>query len=120
MRNRNRRRKGKMIPVWNFLGSVSVEIFLEEISRKRAHSQPDLSLMTINTMDGSVMERRIWGSKRNSSGRGCLTVKNERNGMWFWTDRLRVILSKGIIRIQGEGQKSWEVSLFSLKEKGRR
>lgn len=49
---------GKMIPVWDFLGSVSVEYFKEgELVGHEIYSEPDLSLMTINAMDGSIMER---------------------------------------------------------------
>lgn len=62
VRNREREKEGKMIPVWDFLGSVSVEYFKEGKSvGKETYSQPDLSLMTINAMDGSVMERRDMG-----------------------------------------------------------
>ena len=51
-----------MRPVWDFLGCVSVEYFKEGKSvGKETYSQPDLSLMTINAMDGSVMERRDMG-----------------------------------------------------------
>lgn len=60
--NGEREKEGKMIPVWDFLGSVSVEYFKEGKSvREETFSQPDLSLMTINAMDGSVMERRDMG-----------------------------------------------------------
>lgn len=62
VRNGEREREGKMIPVWDFLGSVSVEYFKDgESVGKETYSQPDLSLMTINAMDGSVMERRDMG-----------------------------------------------------------
>ena len=62
VRNREREKEGKMIPVWDFLGSVSVEYLKEGKSvGKETYSQPDLSLMTINAMDGSVMERRDMG-----------------------------------------------------------
>ena len=62
VRNGEREKEGKMIPVWDFLGSVSVEYFKEGKSvGKETYSQPDLSLMTINAMDGSVMERRDMG-----------------------------------------------------------
>lgn len=62
VRNGEREKEGKMIPVWDFLGSVSVEYFKDgESVGKETYSQPDLSLMTINAMDGSVMERRDMG-----------------------------------------------------------
>lgn len=62
VRNGEREKEGKMIPVWDFLGSVSVEYLKEGKSvGKETYSQPDLSLMTINAMDGSVMERRDMG-----------------------------------------------------------
>ena len=51
-----------MIPVWDFLGTVTVEYFKDGNSvGKETYSQPDLSLLTVNAMDGSVMERKDMG-----------------------------------------------------------
>lgn len=62
VKNGEQEKEGKMIPVWDFLGNVSVEYFKEGKSvMKETYSQPDLSLMTINAMDGSVMERMDMG-----------------------------------------------------------
>lgn len=62
VRNGEREKEGKMIPVWDFLGTVTVEYFKEGKSvGKETYSQPDLSLMTVNAMDGSVMERKDMG-----------------------------------------------------------